>query len=212
MRVERWPAALHLARGFTLLELLLALAITAMIGAASYAALDAVNRSRRAYDAKVEQLGNLQRFFTLFGMDVRQLTGLSSRGVDGEREASLLLSEDADPMLVLNRRGWHNPLRVPRSELQRVYYRFDGESLVRGYWQSLDRVAATPLRERVLLDSVKSVRMRVLPAAQMANVERSWVERWPAGDELEQLPAAIEITLELDSLGSMTRIYELLPQ
>ena len=211
MRAERGRTA-SAEGGFTLLELLLALAITALIGAASYAALDGVNRSRLAFDAKAQQLGSLQRFFNVFGTDVRQAAGFASRGVDGEREAAFAVSDGADAALVLNRRGWHNPLRTPRSELQRVYYRFDGDSVVRGYWQALDRVASTPSRERVLLTGVKSMRVRVLPAAQLASIERGWVERWPPANEDEQRPAAVEIALELDNLGGITRIYELLPQ
>ena len=65
--------------------------------------------------------------------------GLNDAPVLARADLSVALGGGADAALVLNRRGWHNPLRTPRSELQRVYYRFDGDSVVRGYWQALDK-------------------------------------------------------------------------
>ena len=189
----------------------MALAMTALIGATSFAALDGLTRSRAAYEERVAQLGQLQRFFTLIGRDVRQASGVLNRGADGDLEPNLLVNDGSDMVLVLNRRGWHNPLGAVRSELQRVYYRFDGQTLFRGYWEAFDRVDGSDSRERPLMDEVKELRVRALPAEPSSNLERNWQVNWPAGDELDQLPAALEITLETTTMGTFTRIYELLP-
>lgn len=200
-------------RGFTLIELLLSLAMTALIGASAYAALEGVGQSRVAFEEKSAELAQLQRFLTMLGSDVRQASGMQNRDADGGMEAPLIVSDGEETVLLLNRRGWHNPLSSPRSEMQRVYYRYDGEQLYRGYWLAFDRVEDGAFRERPILDGVKSLSVRALPAQQTANIDRQWTPLWPQGDTAAaSLPAALEVTIELESLGELTRIYELLPQ
>lgn len=199
-------------RGFTLVELLLALAMTALIGAAAYAALEGVGQSRLAFEEKADELAQVQRFLTVFGSDVRQISGMQNRGPDGELEEPLVVSEGEEILLLFNRRGWHNPLRHPRSEMQRVYYRYDGEQLYRGYWEAFDRVEDGIQREKPVLEDVQSIALRVLPAQQSGDLDRQWVPQWPTGEGSLELPAALEVTLELGSMGELRRVYELLPQ
>ena len=55
-------------RGFTLLELLVSLAIFAILGVAAYAGLDAVLNAKDRIEAKADQLGRLQMLFVLMGL------------------------------------------------------------------------------------------------------------------------------------------------
>lgn len=199
-------------RGFTLVELLLALAMTAMIGASAYAALEGVGRSRLVFEEKAAQLAQLQRFLSLIGSDVLQASGMQNRSAEGDLEDALTLSDGEETFLMLNRRGWHNPLMSPRSNMQRVFYRYDGESVYRGYWHTFDRVDDTALQERLVLEDVKHLSVRVLPAQESSNLDRDWVPQWPEDEAGIVLPAALEVTLELGTLGELKRVYELLPQ
>jgi general secretion pathway protein J len=198
--------------GFTLIELLLALAMTALIGASSYAALEGVGRSRQAFEEKAAELAQLQRFLTVIGSDIRQASGVQNRAANGELESALAVNDGAETLLLLNRRGWHNPLAIPRSEMQRVYYRFDGEQVFRGYWEAFDRADDGAFRERPLLADVVHIGVRALPAQQTTDIERQWLPQWPGGEPSAALPAALEITIELKTLGELKRVYELLPQ
>lgn len=199
-------------RGFTLVELLLALAMTALIGASAYAALEGVGQSRLAFEEKSAELAQLQRFLTVIGSDLRQASGLQNRDAEGELESVLTVNEADETFLIFNRRGWHNPLAGPRSEMQRVYYRYDGEQIFRGYWETFDRVDDSALRERPILDDVKRVAIRALPAQASGDIERQWVPQWSEGEPGTELPAALEITIESGAIGELVRIYELLPK
>lgn len=203
---------LRAQRGFTLIELLLALAMTALIGASSYAALEGVARSRQAFEEKAAELAQLQRFLTVIGSDIRQASGVQNRAANGELESALAVNDGAETLLLLNRRGWHNPLALPRSEMQRVYYRFDGEQVFRGHWEAFDRADDGAFRERLLLVDVVHIGVRALPAQQTTDIERQWLPQWPAGEASAALPAALEITIELKTLGELKRVYELLPR
>ena len=197
-------------KGFTLVELMVALAITALIGATSYAALEGVFQSRLAFAEKAEQLAQLQRFFTVIGRDIRMASGVENRGSDGEYEDTLGVTPEAETFFTLNRRGWHNPLLAPRSEMQRVYYRFDGDVVTRGHWESFDRIDDTLFRERPLLEGVREISLRALPAEEASDLDGEWLPQWPRSGE--GLPAALELHIELEALGQFRRIYELLPQ
>ncbi len=199
-------------RGFTLIELLLALAMTALIGASAYAALEGVGRSRQAFEEKAAELAQVQRFLTLFSIDIRQLSGVQNRAANGELENVLVVNDGAETLMILNRRGWHNPLAMPRSEMQRVFYRYDGEQVYRGYWETFDRVNDELFRERLILSGVKRIGVRALPRVEGADIDRQWLPSWPEGESRDTLPAAIELTVELESMGELKRIYELLPQ
>ena len=206
------PAGPRLQTGFTLIELLLALAMTALIGASAYAALEGVGRSRQAFEGKAVELAQLQRFLTLIASDIRQASGVQNRAADGELESALAVNDGAETVLLLNRRGWHNPLALARSEMQRVYYRYDGEQIFRGYWEAFDRIDDAVFRERPVLADVVAVSVRALPAVETTSIERQWLPQWPEGEASAQLPAALEITIELEAMGELKRIYELLPQ
>ena len=197
-------------RGFTLIELLLALLITALIATSSYSALSEVMQAREVYLEKSAELARLQRFFTVISRDIRQATTVANRAADGEYEDVLVVNDDADAVLVLNRRGWHNPQGALRSELQRVLYRFDGDTVVRGYWEAFDRVEQTAFRERVVLEGVRAISIQALPQQPFSDLERGWVEQWPSNEEV--LPAALQVTVEFEALGEFRRVYELLPQ
>jgi general secretion pathway protein J len=206
------PAVPRLQTGFTLIELLLALAMTALIGASAYAALEGVGRSRQAFEEKAVELAQLQRFLTLIASDIRQASGVQNRAADGELESALAVNDGTETVLLLNRRGWHNPLALTRSEMQRVYYRYDGEQIFRGYWEAFDRIDDAVFRERPVLADVVAVSVRALPAVETTSIERQWLPQWPEGEASAQLPAALEITIELEAMGELKRIYELLPQ
>lgn len=199
-------------RGFTLIELLLALAMTALIGASAYAALEGVSRSRLAFEEKAAELAQVQRFLMVLSTDIRQISGVQNRAAGGELESVLVVNDGVETVLILNRLGWHNPLASPRSEMQRVFYRYDGEQVYRGYWETFDRVDDAFLREKPILGGVKRIGIRALPKTESTDIERQWLPSWPEGDSRDTLPAALEITVELEKMGELKRVYELLPQ
>lgn len=206
--------------GFTLLEVLIALSIFAVIGMASYRVLDTVILSQDRVQAHADNLRHLQRAMLLMSLDIEQAVNRSIRGPYAEEVASMVAGE-GDYLLQLSRTGWRNPLALARSNLQRVAYELgmqqDSEgdasiyekqelSLLRHYWPVLDQGQDSLPQTQTLLSEVDNAEFRFLD--QRGN----WHLRWPAGTEQaaeEAMPVAVEIYLDTEQYGEITRLFQL---
>jgi general secretion pathway protein J len=196
-------------RGFTLLELLVALAIFTVIGAAAYTGLFAVLEARDATRAESERLAAVQYAVDTFVDDLTQATDRSVRSVQPRQRAPLYApGPDIEPLLAVTRGGWPNPAGLPRSTLARVEWLLDDRQLLR---QTRARPDAPdqvePVRRRVL-ERVDAVDLRFQDA------EGEWSPRWPplnAPDSAAMLPRAVEVTLELADWGEVRRLVALPP-
>lgn len=220
--------------GFTLLEVLIAVAITAVAAVMAYGGLDAAISAKAGVERQTDELRRLNRAFDVLARDFRQVIGRAVRAPSGYRsEHAFVLDEMAMPQLVFSRAGWTNPAaeRFVRSQLQRVAYHYDGEKLIRYSWQMMDRYEDSDTAEIVLLDKVTAFRVRVMQRPDISqldqlgsnvfiNLPRSdndqWLERWPpasnTGEQPEGvtvLPLAVEITLTLEPWGEIRRLFEL---
>lgn len=174
--------------GFTLLEVLVAVAITAMIGVAASQLLRSVINAKQATDVNSEQLVSLQRFNMVLGRDIEQMVNRPVRDEYGNKKDALLLDSGEYP-IEFTRNGWRNSpvAKDPRSTLQRVAYRLEsmdsevckpaferlqkwgmtkeqtrGDCLVRYFWQVLDQSGDSEPKAQVVLEQVKSLEMDVL--------------------------------------------------
>ena len=108
------------ARGFTLLEVLVAVALFAVAAALAFGGLDALTRARSRLDAGNERLGRLQ--FAV-GLLERDLRSAAARGVRDGYGAPLPALLGTRERVELTRHGHANALARPRAELERVGYR-----------------------------------------------------------------------------------------
>jgi len=198
-------------RGFTLLELLVALAVFAILATAAYGGLRTVLFTRVAVETQSQRLAAVQLAFHRLGQDIEQAAPRGIRDEYGEPQAALLGDELADERLILTRAGWANPLGQPRASLQRVAYRLRDGQLWRLHWPVLDRGGLVEPRETSVLDQVRELRIRFL------DQNASWRNDWPppASDDssqrdLDALPRAVEISVTLEDWGEITRLL-LLP-
>lgn len=98
--------------GFTLLELLIAIALFALLGLGTYRMLEAVLQSDEAVRAQELQLRELSRAVWAFERDLQQVVGRPIRDGFGDERSALigqLGGEDGAPVLELTRAGWRNP-------------------------------------------------------------------------------------------------------
>jgi general secretion pathway protein J len=210
------------ARGFTLVEVLIALAITAFVAAVAYTSLSTVITGVESARAGAERTQAINRTFMLLSRDLRQFVERPVRDEFGDTEPALSGGEAARSALSFTRAGWHNPNGLPRSHLQRVNYRFEDQALWRESYPVLDRAGdteGTPVR---LLDDVDYLELAFLGSVDQlrlgrgTNVDtRQWPENWVVDtsdpDALPSPPVAIEVTLGLADLGEITRLYVLPP-
>jgi general secretion pathway protein J len=195
--------------GFTLLELLVAMAIFAILGTLALSGYTELQRQSEYAEQRLERVREVQRAVQTIAQDFGQLEPRPIREPLGEALIPAVLAVDSVEYLVqFTRAGWSNTAGLPRPTLQRVGYRLDGEGLWRDHWPVLDRtLAQEPVRVR-LLTNVRTVRLRFM------NASREWVDRWPPGDGTgflgseRLLPAAVEITLDLEDWGEIRRVIE----
>ncbi|MDP5054001.1 MAG: type II secretion system minor pseudopilin GspJ [Congregibacter sp.] len=207
-------------RGFTLVEVLIALAVTAFVAAASYSGLSSALSGAEQLRVASERTRDLNRTLSLISRDVRQFSNRPLRDEFGAFQPALSGGPLAFFPLSLTREGWANSLQQPRSELQRVFYYLEEDSLWRAYYTVLDRaVDVEPLRME-LLRGVAAMELRFLDALESLELDRdlvidtrNWSRNWVAdpgaGASVPAPPFALELRLELDDLGEIRRLYEL---
>lgn len=211
---------LNSAKGFTLIEVLIALMITAIVGAMSYAGLDAAIDALENQEQHQEELNELNTLFAIMGRDFRQAISRTVRDEFGEAESALIGEDDAFVTLKLTRLGWRNPRPdvISRSEMQRVEYRLEDKKLIRKFWYVLDRTSDEYGAESVLLEDVSELRFRFLAppiVTEAGSRAAQWVDSWPppsldiSTGAKADLPLGVEITLEAEGFGQIKRLYEL---
>ncbi|MBA3578082.1 MAG: type II secretion system minor pseudopilin GspJ, partial [Sphingomonas sp.] len=132
-------------RGFTLVEMLVALVIFALLSAAGVVILRSSVATQAAVDTRLIQISGLGRLHSVLGSDLAQLADRPTRGPSGERPAF----SGNDRGMDFVRAGWTNLDDDARSDLQRVEWRFSGQGLTRSGFRNLDGdgggTAAAPL-------------------------------------------------------------------
>ncbi len=171
-------------RAFTLIELLIALSIFAVLALLAYGGLNNLMVTRAATEVRAEELNRLQMTYRLLERDIEQWVPRPIRNEFGEREASLRAGDRIEAVLELTRGGWRNPAEQPRSALQRVAYAVRDKALLRYQWPTLDRAPDAEPREQTLLEDVDELRLRFLDAADQ------WQERWPPAGQAAGQPGA----------------------
>lgn len=224
------------SRGFTLLEVLLAIAFTATIGVGAHQLLSGTLVAKEVSDRKADQLKSLQRLNQVLNRDIRQYIDRPIRDVFGDEQPPLLLESGEYP-IELSRAGWRNsPVTDdPRSQLQRVAYRLEdidsdaceparerlfewgisepeGDCLVRYYWQVLDRANDSEPAQQVVYELVDRLEMEVLVRqgrAATGTASQDWYSSWPAltGTDSSASVAALRWRIELVPFGEIERTW-----
>jgi len=189
-------------RGFTLFEVLIAVSIFAVIGVIAMTNLIQVGRSGERIEQSDRQLSALQFTLARIGKDLLQLVPRPVRDQYGDPQPMLKLRERS---LAFTRGGWSNLLLQPRSNLQRVEYRLEEETLMRRFWPLLDQGFEEQRVDQPLLQGVENLQWRLLTRGDSEH------ERWPLEEPVPdgQIPVAVALRFDLAGFGRVERIYEL---
>lgn len=188
--------------GFTLLEMLIALAIFSIVsmtaGSLLYQAVEARSISTRLADRLVD----LERGLGRLSRDVAQYVPREVRDEFGDATPALLFTAGS---LEFTRRGWANPAEHPRSELQRVRYWVEEDALRRAYWDVLDRAPDSVPNIQTVVDRVSWATFEPITASQVLTGDST---PYP-GNEGEELPIGLRIGLQVSGYGELVRIIDL---
>jgi general secretion pathway protein J len=197
-------------RGFTLVEVLVAIFIFAIVSAIAMGGYNQLIKQSDIVDRGAARTRAVQSTMQRLNLDFTSLEPRPVRQPLGDGLLPALRAEEkgvSDQLVEFTHSGWSNPAGVPRSTLQRVAYRIQDKKLIREYWLALDRTMSSEPESAVMLEDVKSVKLRFLDG------NRSWHDQWPPmgyspADAPWVRPIAVEITLDLEDWGELKRLVE----
>lgn len=183
--------------GFTLVEVLVAIVVFAIIGLASAAVVNSMMRTNEQSAEVRERLQQLQQAMLMLENDMRQ--AVSRRTPEGDYYV---------------RAGWFNPGNLlARSELQPVRYIINEEKqLIRQHYTYVDMSATSDPTERVLLNGVTDFQVEPI----VKGAERSGLGITPAQQQPQaeqdgpmDIPDGVEVTIETEQWGTIVRVFVL---
>ncbi|QYK01234.1 type II secretion system minor pseudopilin GspJ [Shewanella psychrotolerans] len=193
------------ARGFTLLEMLVAIAIFAMLGLAANSVLHTVMKNDVATEEFAVKLKSLQQGFGALERDFGQMVARTPRMLEGGRGSTVLqtgsdLFDSESEAIVFYRIGWLNPDGIlPRGSVQSVAYVVQNNNLERWYFPYPEpEFGAEPIKTIVIRN--------VLSVEYSFFVE----DKWQRKVEATTLPKGIAMEVEVEGLGKIQRKF-LLP-
>jgi len=210
-------------RGFTLIEVLIALAITAFVATIAYTSLSSVISGVESTREAATSTYELDRALMILSRDLRQFVDRPVMDEFGNREPAMTGGVLSRYLLSFTRVGWHNPNQSSRSNLQRVNYLVEDGALWRENYLVLDRVGNSQAQRVMLLDGVEEMQISFLASLSAVNNgdngkgidTRNWQENWIADPGsvgvVPPPPAALEIRFQLEGWGELSRLYALPP-
>jgi len=209
--------------GFTLIEVLIALAITAFVAIIAYTSLSSVISGVESTRTAATRNYELNRALMILTRDLRQFTARPVVDEFGVREPALSGGELSRYLLSFTRSGWNNPNGHRRSNLQRVNYLLEDNALWRESYNVLDRVSNSQPQKVKLLEGVEEVSIIFLSSLDAIDLgdsgkgldTRNWLDNWivdtsTPGASLPP-PAALELSLQIKGWGEIRRLYALPP-
>jgi general secretion pathway protein J len=199
------------ARGFTLIEVLVALAVFGVMSMIAYSALGSTLNNADYLTSRMDRLQSIQRTIRYLSTDLFQVAPRPVRSELGDSfDPALESTLSSEFALELTHGGWGNPAGLPRGTLQRVAYRIEDDELVRYHWNVLDRTYANEPVATVLLDEVESLYFRYFDASgEQSDIWPPLASTGPAA--LRSRPRAVEIVLTLVDQGEIRRLLEIAP-
>lgn len=186
----------RLSRGFSLLEILIAMAIFAIMASMAYAGLRGVLQARELTEKHSETIAQLQQLMYLLNEDLSQAVSRSVRDELGSDEPAFS-GGDGQTLLTFTRNlpDWSG--LSTRSNLQRIRYVNENGMLYRQVWTTLDRTQQSQYQRKKILQ-VESIDMRFY--------SQEWASHWSSAGG-SSLPKAVEMTLILPRLGEIRRLF-----
>jgi general secretion pathway protein J len=193
--------------GFTLVEVMLAIAIFALTSAIAYRGLTAVLTAREHLVQENHKWRALAMLFARIEGDLTSVVNRPVRDSFGNTRPAFEASADPlvgpdDAAVSFTRMGFAGYTGVP-ANIQRLGYRLNGQAIEKLTWNAPDQPPRGAAVHSVLLSGVTAFDLRYLDR------NRQWQTRWPQSGGGSTFPVLVEMTLTLASGERFTRLFAL---
>lgn len=188
-------------KGFTLLEILIALLVFSIVSMIMVSALHNVFNSQSVTEKHAAALSKLQVALLLMSHDFEQTINRPITNAKNILEGPFIGTSDT---VTFTHAGFANPLgNIARSTLQRTAYSLTNKGqLIRTIWPVLDQTQKTLPSNRVILDSVTALRFDYL------DKQGKFQNNWPPADQKQGIfPRAVQVTITLNNWGTISQLY-----
>jgi general secretion pathway protein J len=189
--------------GFTLLELLVALSIFALISVSLYGSLSSMLDTKEHLEKQSEQLREIQTAFRIIGRDIEQSVDRPIRTAYEQLPAMRWAEHPGEFEFTTG--GRRNPLLLKRSSLQRVAYRLEDGELIKDSWPVLDRDVDSKPFSQVILRGVESFELSFKDDKD--TTYRVWPPANIYGVTVAPLPKAVQVHLDVENWGRIDRLF-----
>lgn len=200
------PLTPQLTKGFTLVELLVALAIFAVMAVVAYRGLSVMLDARERIEQENRKWRGMAVFFARLENDLgsvleRPVRGTSDLLLPAFSGKPVAVAPD-EAQLAFTRGGYggqDGALAVP----QRVGYRLRGEAVELLTWEVLDQAPRSSPLASAALSGVTQFDLRYLDR------NGNWLQQWPPGGQDGGLPSAVEVRVRLRGGEEARRVFAL---
>ncbi|MGZ8225973.1 MAG: type II secretion system minor pseudopilin GspJ [Methylococcaceae bacterium] len=184
-------------RGFTLLEILIAMTIFAIMSVMTYSGLRILLDAKAATSIKSRHLAELQMTLYLLNEDFAQIISRPVRDAYGVSEPAFSSGVNGE-LFTLTRSAPAWSAYQSGSQLQRVSYRIENGALYRLVWTTLDRTQQTDYQRRKLM-ALEQIKVRFL--------DSDWAESWLVDTVSLRIPKAVEMVFSVAGSGEIPRLF-----
>lgn len=190
--------------GFTLIEILLALSIFAILATITASTLYYAFHNRERVSAQTETLIALQLAVSIMQQDTSLAIERSIRGNDMHPFSAFI---GQNGYMEFTRDGIINPNSMEkRSTLKRVAYICEGDKLIHRTWGSLNTINRSDTEDKILLSNLSDCHFNYLNRSLQTLSE--WREQAVSQDQTkEPWPKAVQINLKLKEWGEMNMLF-----
>lgn len=192
-------------RGYTLIEVMVALAVFAVMTVLATNGLYSVIQNRDILNQKNQILASQQIAIALISKDMAQIIDRPIIDASGQKQKSFLGNNQ---YLEFTRTGFQNPLGLKQSSLQRVAYFWNEKGLQRKTWQVLDPVEVNENETQLLIPGAQEVTWRYV------NFQQKKLSNWPPLPDAKTqeepaptFPDAVVLAIKLPNWGKLELLF-----
>ena len=212
-------------QGFTLVEVLIAMFIFALISAGTMTALTGTLRGKAQMDERLLEINRIETLRAIMKSDFSNMRLLPMTDAYGGQKR-YALSGGIENLVEFTRAGRANPGGLEsRSEFQRVTYVFENGAFIRRALTQADPAPQTPEIDRVLMEGLENVSFKYHAARTSITVSRNGSQTnvtprafdvnagqehvLVSHDKPKNVPGVVSVELTFENGDQLTQHFEL---